>query len=409
MLKQLDVLIGFAVAMSIVSMLVMVLSQMILSGLQLRGRQMMYALEAMFRTLKPDLGVKAKALAEAVLRHPVISDSAKSGDKRGLASAIRPEELLRILKRLAASAGDPTQWIGNKTLKHTDEKALQPTTNPPAPKAATTTTTTSAQQDATSIIETLAHAARDVLGILEEPDRAVTQSNEQLSSVIATLPESVRNNIQTLEAKAAINVQSTLQRLEKRFETVEDRAREWFATRAQQSNVTLAVCLVLGLQLDGFNLYRQLQSDDAYRSAVVGSAAAVQKQAQELKEHADNAAEAASKEAAAGEFNYWTTAADQVRKQAAKLNKEVPATGFQLFPAIYPKTFSEWIGLATRHDSGLSFNVSHLLGMAFFAALLSLGAPYWFNLLKTLTSFRPLLAQQIDKDKTKKQTRTPPE
>jgi hypothetical protein len=55
------------VVMSIVSMLIMVINQMILSGLQLRGKQLMDALEAMFRTLKPELGEKAKALAEAVL------------------------------------------------------------------------------------------------------------------------------------------------------------------------------------------------------------------------------------------------------------------------------------------------------------------------------------------------------
>jgi hypothetical protein len=32
------------------------------------------------------------------------------------------------------------------------------------------------------------------------------------------------------------------------------------------------------------------------------------------------------------------------------------------------------------------------------AALLSLGAPFWFNLLKALTNLRPALAQQVDKN-----------
>jgi hypothetical protein len=402
MLKQLDVLIGFAVVMSIVSMLIMVINQMVLSGLQLRGKQLMDALEAMFKTLKPDLGEKAKALAEAVLRHPVISDSAKSGDKRGLASAIRPEELLAILKKLEASADDPDKWIGNKTLKHADEALVRKDDRTPE------------QQNDKPIITTLAGAARDVLGILEQPDQAVTQANQQLSTVIATLPEAIKNNIQTLQARATINVQTTLQRVEKWFGTVEDRAREWFATRAQQCNVVIAVCLVLCLQLDAFKLYRQLQSDDAYRSALVGSAATVQKQAQELKEHADKAAQAANKESAATEFDYWTKAANDVRKKTAELDKDIQGQGFQIFPASYPGTLWEWLGWATRHDSnsskpscclsieGLSFSVSHFLGMAFFAALLSLGAPYWFNLLKTLTSFRPLLAQEVDKDKAKK-------
>ena len=406
MLKQLDVLIGFVAVMSIVSMLIMVINQMILSGLQLRGRQLMDALEAMFKTLKPGLGEKAKALAEAVLRHPVISDSAKGGDKRGLASAIRPEELLAILRNLKASADDSNKWIGNKTLEHASKALVQKDGR------------TSLQQNDKSIITTLSGAAGDVLKTLEEPELAVTQANQQLSNFIMTLPEATKNNIQTLQARAAINVQSTLQRVEKRFGTVEDRAREWFATRAQQCNVAIAIVLVFGLQLDAFKLYRQLQSDDAYRSAVVGSAAAVQKQAQELKMHADKAAETNKKESAATEVDYWAKAANEFRKKAAELEQDVQRQGFQLFPASYPKTLWEWIGLAMPYDDssssptakrncflscvGLSFNLSHFLGMAFFAALLSLGAPYWFNLLKTMTSFRPLLAQEIDKDKIKK-------
>ena len=403
-LKQLDVLIGFAVVMTMVSLAVTVINQMILSGLQMRGKQLMGALEAMFKNLKPDLGEKAKALAEAILRHPVISDSAKSGDKRGLASAIRPEELLAILKKLEASATDPTKWIGNETLKHVDQAALQKSDQAPE------------QNNDQPVVKMLAGAAKGVLDILEQPDQAVAQANQQLSNVISTLPPGTQKNIQTLQARAATDVQSTLERLEKRFGTAEDRAREWFATRAQQWNVVIAIALVLGLQLDGFKLYRQLQTDDAYRSAAVTSAAAVQKQAQDLKEHADKAAQAANKESAAAEFDYWKKAGSELRQKAAKLDKDIQGQGFQILPASYPKTLWEWTGWADRHDSdtgeeakstdllsceGLSFNLSHFLGMAFFAALLSLGAPYWFNLLKTLTSFRPLLAQQIAKERNK--------
>ena len=416
MLKQLDVLIGFAVVMSIVSMLIMAISQMVLSGLQLRGKQLMDALETMFVTLDPTLAAKAKGLAEAVLRHPLISDSAKRDGKRGLASAIRPEELLAILDNLRASTANPAAWVGNKTLLH-----------------------------APVTIGEAALAAGRVLDTLQHPDQAVAQANKQISTLLAPFPNSqaIMQHVQTIEAKAKINIQTTLQRTEKWFSTAEDRAREWFATRAQQCNVVIAFLLAFGLQLDAIKLYRQLESDDAYRTALVGEAAAVQKQAQDLKEHADKAAEAANKDAAKADFDFWKKTAEDIRKQAAKLDKDVPA-GFQLFPASYPKNLWEWLGFAKRHpessapatpsatDNGttatspiptaapttlptatpakagffscenLDFNIAHLLGMLFFAALLSLGAPYWFNLLKTLTSFRPLLAQEVDKDRAAK-------
>lgn len=432
MLKQLDVLIGFAVVMSIVSMLIMAISQMVLSGLQLRGKQLMDALEAMFKTIKPDLGAEAKGLAEAVLKHPLISDSAKSGGSRALASAIRPEELLEILKKLGNTAAGAERMFANITLKHADK---------------------------TVTVDNLAQTARDILTLLQPSSTALAQAAQQLPSLVASLPvdEATKQNInrqiqtiQTIQSKAGISVQSTLQSVEKWFGTAEDRAREWFATRAQQCNVVIAFLLAFGLQLDAIKLYRQLESDDAYRTALVGEAAVVQKQAQDLKEHADKAAEAANKDAAKADFDFWKKTAEDIRKQAAKLDKDVPA-GFQLFPTSYPRNLWEWFGFAKRHPSdggatttpaatnsensattttpsptptatatpsatpakvgffsceNLDFNIGHLLGMLFFAALLSLGAPYWFNLLKTLTSFRPLLAQQVDQDKAKKEKKT---
>src|ERR1700731_2168240 len=188
MLKQLDVLIGFAMVMSLVSMLIMAISQMVLSGLQLRGKQLMDALEAMFKTLKPDLGAKAKGLAEAVLRHPLISDSAKSGDNRGLASAIRPEELLEILKKLSASATTEVgKLCGITTLKHADE---------------------------TVKIDSVVQTARDVLATLQQPTAGFAQAAQQLPNLVAALvgdeatKNNLKNQIQTLQARAAINVQS---------------------------------------------------------------------------------------------------------------------------------------------------------------------------------------------------------
>jgi hypothetical protein len=43
---------------------------------------------------------------------------------------------------------------------------------------------------------------------------------------------------------------------------------------------------------------------------------------------------------------------------------------------------------------------SHLLGILATVGLLALGAPFWFNLLKNLTSLRPALATLIEKRPT---------
>jgi len=43
---------------------------------------------------------------------------------------------------------------------------------------------------------------------------------------------------------------------------------------------------------------------------------------------------------------------------------------------------------------------SHLFGLLLTAGLLTLGAPFWFNLLKNLTSLRPAVANLIEKRPT---------
>jgi len=76
------------------------------------------------------------------------------------------------------------------------------------------------------------------------------------------------------------------------------------------------------------------------------------------------------------------------------------ATGFDLIPP----GFGRW---PTRLPAQLHYSAfcyyfwsywRHSLGMLLFAALLTLGAPYWYNVLKNLTSLRPPLAQRIGKE-----------
>ena len=74
------------------------------------------------------------------------------------------------------------------------------------------------------------------------------------------------------------------------------------------------------------------------------------------------------------------------------LTKDVAATGFDLLPN---KLCHRWDN--EEGTFGDRF-FAHFLGMAITAGLLSLGAPYWYNLLKNLTSLRPALAQLIGKE-----------
>jgi hypothetical protein len=88
------------------------------------------------------------------------------------------------------------------------------------------------------------------------------------------------------------------------------------------------------------------------------------------------------------------------QKVLDQLGSTVSATGFDFIP---PK-FWRWpteIPAQPRCSTGCYRFWSywrHSPGMLLFTALLTLGAPYWYNLLKNLTSLRPALAQAIGKE-----------
>jgi hypothetical protein len=67
------------------------------------------------------------------------------------------------------------------------------------------------------------------------------------------------------------------------------------------------------------------------------------------------------------------------------------AAGFDIVP---PGWLARW-----PNEGGIWW-FNHLFGLLLTAGLLTLGAPFWFNLLKNLTSLRPALANLIEKRPT---------
>ncbi|HEX8280987.1 MAG TPA: hypothetical protein VF551_06400 [Chthoniobacterales bacterium] len=88
------------------------------------------------------------------------------------------------------------------------------------------------------------------------------------------------------------------------------------------------------------------------------------------------------------------------RDKISELTRAVSATGFEFIPLNYWRWTSER-GVGAK----LLSLWEHLPGMALFAALLTLGAPYWYNLLKNLTSLRPAVAQLIGKEQAPREER----
>ena len=122
MLNQLDILIGFAVVMAVVSLLITLITQMVSAALGLRGKYLADALEAMIHKIDPTIGEDlhglGKDLARWILTHPVLSDSLLLSrpmfwdnwpiigwirERWKTASAIRSDELFQVLQDVAGT------------------------------------------------------------------------------------------------------------------------------------------------------------------------------------------------------------------------------------------------------------------------------------------------------------------
>src|SRR6266480_2693019 len=75
MLNTLDTVIAFAVIMTVLSLLITIVVQMVSAALSLRGKNLANALALTFQTIDPKVGEHAHSLAAQILRDPIFSDS----------------------------------------------------------------------------------------------------------------------------------------------------------------------------------------------------------------------------------------------------------------------------------------------------------------------------------------------
>ncbi len=101
MLKSVDILVGVTMVMLVVSMIVTVLTQFVMSVRDTRGKYLWLGLTTLLEQLDPALTHEiASTIARQVLSHPLIRDG-----KRGLGNVIHREELTKILLEFAAGGG----------------------------------------------------------------------------------------------------------------------------------------------------------------------------------------------------------------------------------------------------------------------------------------------------------------
>ncbi len=362
MLASLDTLIAFALIFTVVSLLITTVVQMISAAFNLRGINLYLGLVETLKTIDPKFE-DPKVLAKQLLKSSFLSDNGSLFGVR-YPNAVRPQELFDLVLR----------------IKHYPDLL---------PKA-----------DAG--VDRLLKA----LGV-DDPGKPLEQMTDEVKAAYA--------------------------RFEQWFETGQERAQQWFTTHTGYVTFGLSIIAAFGLQLDTVEIFRtasnpqvnkqlveQASSVQELATKVMGSPAVLETALDAWRNDEANAglkdkakgvavalndtrgevrkklADAMGQPPDEAALTRFDTAVDAAAKaamdqEAGNFNKAVVALagkGFELVPSSrrWPETE----------------NRKHVLGELFTILLLSLGAPFWFNTLKQLTSLRPLVQGNITSEKDQK-------
>jgi hypothetical protein len=414
MLNTIDTVIAFAVIMTVLSLLITIIVQMISAAFSLRGKNLANALALTFQTIDPNIGQHAHSLAAQILRDPIFSDSMWRRKERPILDEAAQKFITAQRKLRDAQhrrADDPNrEWAISQATDAVDA-AKQDLTIPEVkpnrekPWGFWTLPWGSALQIANAIrpgeIYRVLHELREMsheeaqlrdipaelvdkaaalIAVLQRWDQPAIESRGKLAD-IAKLSKIFQPDQQKAAVDALSNFGATMERattqaydrFQRWFGSAQDRAEQWFQIHARVVTITAAILVTVLLQLDTVEIYDKLRDQPKLVEALVKSAPGV------LEQGGAVTAEGA-------------TPSQETRAKAfGNLTEQMKTAGFDIVP---PGWFARW-----PNERGIWW-FNHLFGLLLTAGLLTLGAPFWFNLLKNLTSLRPALANLIEKRPT---------
>src|SRR6266511_4397364 len=129
MLNTIDIAIAFAVIMTVLSLLITIVVQMVSTAFSLRGKNLANALALTFQTVDPTIGGHAYSLAAQILRDPIFSDSVwrkknrPAPDPKAQALIAAGRKLKRAQRELDKNSGDAAREQAVTTARAEVEKA----------------------------------------------------------------------------------------------------------------------------------------------------------------------------------------------------------------------------------------------------------------------------------------------
>jgi len=347
MLKSLDILIGFSVIMLAVSMSVTLIIQWVLSLLGTRGQKLLEGVIVLLRHIDPDvLTVEwSTELAEKILMHPMLAT-----EKGKMAEVVQREDLIKTILLIASSAAKAKT---SAVAAGADGGGVVVPIAPPKPASAEE-----------ALVLALSNAGIPDAGKALDAVRMASMRMEAEKPELAT---HVRESIAVIENAGS----QFVARLNGAFDQTMERVSRNFAHNSRWWALGISVLLAFVLQLDSFRLLNRLAMDDALRASLVAQAAGIQ--APPAQGTPDRAA-----------------LDDATKQNVARLKTLATDTLIT-----WPSGWNDW-------KRGLG--ESSIFGLLLTAALLSMGAPFWFNVLGDLLKLRPALASVEDAQRAERQT-----
>jgi hypothetical protein len=446
MLDSLDTLIAFVLIMLVVSLLITIGVQMVAAALNLRGLNLAQGLKRTFAVIVPNSSQSsnadenAKSLVNFILKGRFLSDSFLP-DKPWFswwrhATAIRPREVFDAIHRIATNKEPAGQNLRTNARSILIALGVDP-------------------QTVDSANTTISDAQGDVKKLTEEKDKILAalpnDVRPQLESAVNIAVKAVADKLTAVgiaTADKAVAIAGTIDSAYEKFEywtcICQERAQQWITMHTRILTIIFAFVAALGLQLDTVEIFKLVSSNKAVRDKLVAQSAAVTSQADKAfhesksvlqkaydawPSRSDQAVQAAlgkasikidpndTREKLTGRIKdalasvpgidahlkslnetIDKTALDTLKDQAgdyAAIKTDFDNTGFNLFPS---SDHGRW-----GNGTWISGSKGHGWGILFSAGLLSLGAPFWYNALKNLTSLRSAVAQNISKEKEQAQ------
>ena len=377
MLKSLDLLIGVTVVMLVVSLAVTMVTQMAVGLLNTRGKALKDGVAQLLFLMDNGIDhLAADRIADHILRDPLIAPIGLFGRGRRLAAVVQREELTKLLLAFA---------------QHPDADA-QPARSPGV-----------SDLEVVRLRELMAASlARNGVADSQATLQAIRLAALDLEKSNPTLSNSQRSNSAILDCARS----NFLGKLNGWFDQTIDRVTDRFTHRARGISSVVALVVAVGLQLDALQVINRLSADDKVREQLVGSVLA-------NSAAYDPAAPAAVTPAAPGPAAPPAPALSSGARSRPCAHDDGHRGGDEGAPvdcavrrASRDALFTGIVDLPGSPGAWMKgwTQGSTIAGVALSALLLSLGAPFWYESLKSLLKLRGVMAKKDDTARSERQT-----